>query len=67
MADIGVLPHVVEACLNHVSGHKAGIAGVYNKAAYSKEKTIALSTWAAHVVAVAEGKKSKITQLTRRA
>ena len=26
-ADIGVLPHVIEAVLNHVSGHKRGVAG----------------------------------------
>ena len=31
MADrLGVLPHVVEAILNHISGHKSGVAGVYN-------------------------------------
>src|SRR5205823_12067989 len=29
MAGIGVQPHIVEACLNHVSGAKAGVAGVY--------------------------------------
>jgi|SRR5579872_164549 len=28
MADrLGVLPHIVEAVLNHVSGHRAGVAG----------------------------------------
>src|SRR5262249_45628825 len=26
MADIGVQPHIIEAVLNHVSGHKAGVA-----------------------------------------
>jgi integrase len=31
MAELGVLPHVVEQTLNHVSGHKAGVAGVYNR------------------------------------
>ena len=49
MADLGVQPHVVEAVLNHVSGHKAGIAGVYNHAAYSSEKREALNIWAAHI------------------
>jgi integrase len=29
---LGVLPHVVEAVLNHTGGHKAGPAGVYNRA-----------------------------------
>ena len=31
MADLGVLPHVIEAVLNHISGHKAGVAGIYNR------------------------------------
>jgi integrase len=26
-AEIGVEPHIIEACVNHQSGHKAGIAG----------------------------------------
>ena len=30
MAGIGVAPHVIEACLNHVSGAKASVAGIYN-------------------------------------
>lgn len=38
-------PHVVEACVNHVSGHKAGVAGVYNRAAYAPEKRVAMEGW----------------------
>ena len=49
MGDIGVQPHVVEAVLNHVSGHKAGVAGVYNRSAYAAEKQSALNIWAAHI------------------
>ena len=52
MGDIGVQPHVVESVLNHVSGHKAGVAGVYNRSAYAAEKQAALSLWAAHVNAI---------------
>jgi integrase len=55
LADIGVLPHVVEAILNHVSGHKAGVAGVYNRASYAAEKRMALDLWAEHVVAAHHG------------
>ena len=32
MSELGILPHVVEAVVNHVSGAKAGVAGVYNRA-----------------------------------
>jgi integrase len=49
MGDEGVLPHVVEAVLNHISGNKAGVAGTYNKAVYLKEKREALNTLASFV------------------
>jgi integrase len=49
MADLGILPHVIEAILNHISGHKSGVAGIYNRATYAKEKREALNLWAAHV------------------
>lgn len=54
---LAVPPHVIEAILNHVSGHKAGVAGVYNRASYRTEKRDALDRWAAHVAALvsAEG------------
>jgi hypothetical protein len=55
MADLGVLPHIVEAVLNHISGHKAGVAGVYNRSSYAAEKHAALDLWASHVVALVEG------------
>jgi integrase len=49
MAELGVQPHIVEAVLNHVSGAKAGVAGIYNRAVYADEKRDALELWAAHV------------------
>jgi integrase len=52
MADSGTLPHVIEAILNHISGHKAGVAGTYNRALYSAEKHEALERWAAHVITI---------------
>ena len=42
-------PHIVEALTNHVSGHKAGVAGTYNRALYSAEKRAAMDAWAKHV------------------
>jgi integrase len=68
MADLGVQPHIIEATLNHVSGHKGGIAGVYNRAVYSAEKAQALQLWATHIAAIVEGKgASNITALRRQA
>jgi integrase len=65
MADLGTQPHVVEAVLNHISGHKAGVAGIYNKAVYEKEKCAALGIWADHVVAAAEGRGSNVVSIAR--
>jgi len=42
-------PHVVEMLVNHVSGHKAAIAGTYNKALYLSERRQALEQWGAHI------------------
>ena len=67
MAESNVQPHVIESILNHQSGHKAGVAGVYNRASYSNEKRAALMMWAEHVLAIAEGRKSKIVTLPQRA
>jgi integrase len=52
---LGIQPHVVEACLGHISGHRAGVGGTYNKAAYDAQKRHALTAWADHVAAVVSG------------
>jgi integrase len=49
MCDLGVGPHIVEAILNHVSGHKGGVAGIYNRSAYTEEKRAALLLWGNHI------------------
>lgn len=55
MADqLGVLPYIIEAVLNHVSGHKAGVAGVYNRAKYEAEMRDALQRWAAHIKTIVD-------------
>lgn len=53
MGELGIKPHVVEAVLNHISGSKAGVAGIYNRATYRKEKGEALTLWADHVLKIA--------------
>ena len=48
-----IAPHVVEACVNHISGSaKAGVAGVYNKAIYLDERRAALESWGSYVVSI---------------
>jgi integrase len=67
MAELGVQPHIIEAVLNHVGGHKGGIAGVYNRATYDKEKREALNLWAEHVMALVEGRKANVVPIRGRA
>jgi integrase len=52
MGDLGIQPHVVEAVLNHVSGSKSGVAGVYNKAMYLKEKREAFNKYAEYIAKI---------------
>ena len=42
---LDIEPHHVEACVNHVSGHKSGIAGTYNRSAYREQKKAAFVKW----------------------
>jgi integrase len=63
MADLGVQPHVIEAVLNHQSGHRAGVAGVYNRSRYESEVGAALALWADHVQSIVTGQKRKVLRL----
>jgi integrase len=65
MAELGVQPHVIEGVLNHVSGHRAGVAGIYNRASYEREKTIALDLWADRLMAIVEGRETNVVTLQR--
>jgi integrase len=47
-------PHVVEVLLNHISGHRAGVAGTYNRALHAEERRVALERWAQRVQTLAE-------------
>jgi integrase len=49
LGELGVLPHVVEQALNHVSGAKAGVAGVYNRSKMIDAVREALQRWADHL------------------
>lgn len=66
MNDLGVLPHVVEAVVNHFSGvARRGVAGVYNHAQYSADKRRALDLWAEHVMQVVACEGPKAGSLRR--
>jgi integrase len=63
MAELGIRPDVIELVVNHVSGHRGGIAGVYNRSEMLPERRAALERWAAHVEGLVSGKVVKIMPL----
>ena len=62
---LGIQPHVIEAILNHVSGFRAGVAGIYNRNPYDAEKRQALDIWADHLLAIVEDRQTIVTPLKR--
>jgi integrase len=53
---LGVRLEVTEQVLNHVSGSRAGIVGVYQRHDFVLEKRAALEAWGEHVEAIVEGR-----------
>ena len=53
MGRLGIAPHIIETVLNHSSGFRSGIAGVYQRHPYLEERRRALDTWAEHVSSLA--------------
>jgi integrase len=49
MAELGIRPDVIELTVNHISGTRGGIAGVYNRSELLPERRAALERWATHV------------------
>ena len=60
MADIGVQPHIIEEILGHTSGHKSGVAGIYNRSNYQRETRTALALWEDHIRTLLEGGERKV-------
>jgi integrase len=56
LADLDIAPHVIEAVLNHVSGHKAGVAGIYNRSTLEPQKRHALIAWNARLLTIVAGR-----------
>lgn len=52
---IGIRVEVTEAVLNHVSGTRAGIVGVYQRHDFADEKRHALDAWAAEIDRIVRG------------
>lgn len=65
MGELGIAPHVIELCVNHISGHRAGVAGVYNRSELLPERKAALERWAVHVAGIVSKQPSNVVPLPR--
>lgn len=54
MARLGVALHVIEKALGHEGGTISGVAAIYNRHGYDREKRAALETWASHVAVITD-------------
>ena len=63
---LGVRFEVTEAVLNHVSGAKSGVAGVYQQHDWRDEKRAALQAWAKRVVGLGRKPASNVIKIAER-
>jgi integrase len=67
MAGLGVLPHVIEAVLNHSSGAISGVAAIYNRHTYAREKKRALLSWAREIERIVKTSgEEKVVSIAKR-
>lgn len=57
---LGVRFEVTEAVLNHVSGSRSGVAGIYQRHDWKDEKREALQSWNDHIVGLLDSNSTKI-------
>lgn len=63
MAELGIAPPVIEQTVNHSSGTRAGVAGIYNRSELMDDRRAALEHWSAHVAGLVSGRSGKILAL----
>lgn len=67
LQELGVRFEVTEAVLNHVSGSKSGVAGVYQRYDWRPEKAAAMEAWAAHILSIlSDVDRSNVVSLSAR-
>jgi hypothetical protein len=66
MARLGVAPHVADKILNHQTGTISGVAAVYQRHDFLKERKGALERWGAHVARIVEEASTDRRSVIRR-
>lgn len=65
--ELGIQEGTIEASVNHISGVRSGVAGVYNHAKLLEPRRKALERWASHIKSLVKGKKksSNVVEIMR--
>ena len=66
LAELGIRPDVIELAVNHVSGLRGGIAGVYNRSELLPERRAAMERWAAHIEGLVADGPGNVVSLQRK-
>jgi len=56
LGELKIAPHVIEAAINHVSGFRRGVGGLYNHSQLESPIRHAFKVWSAHVMDIVEGR-----------
>jgi integrase len=65
-AELGIRPDVIEQVVNHISGHRSGVAGIYNRSVMLPERKAALERWEAHVLGIVEARPANVSPIRRK-
>ena len=65
MQKLGIRLEVTEAVLNHVSGSRAGIVGIYQRHSWSEEKRTALKAWSKAIRQMTEASTDSANNVVR--
>lgn len=67
LQQLGVRLEVTESLLNHISGARAGIVGVYQKYGFEPEKRAAMDAWSRRLAAIMNGEtEAKVVAFVRK-
>jgi integrase len=66
MATLNIRPDVIELIVNHVSGFRAGVAGIYNKSEMLPERRAALERWSQHVAGLVAERPANVAPIRPR-
>ena len=69
LQNLGIRLEVTEALLNHVSGSRGGIVGVYQRYGFDAEKRAAIEAWEKRLLEIVEGLRAggNVIELSARA